>query len=191
MRVERVDAIGDVAAARRWFRAFEPAADDHRAVAMPMMFDDWYASFNDPSWPGAAFWVRAGHDVVGMMVCHLPTIDNRHLLDLGIRVPPSHRRRGIGTALLRVAQGYASDHDRTTVLAEVVEPLDVVQGGSAGSLFASRARLRRGHGRKSSRHRPAGAGRAPAGTRESRRVEKERLPARRVRGALPSGVRRP
>ena len=85
-------------------------------------------------------WVRSGDDsVVGTMICHLPTYDNRHLLDLGIRVPPEHRRRGIGTALLHEARAYAADHGRTTVLAEVVEPLDVVQGGSAGSLFASRA----------------------------------------------------
>ena len=139
MRVEQVDAADDQAAARRWFATFEPAADDHRAVAMRMMFDDWYAGFNDPSWPGVAFWVRAGDDVLGTMVCHRPTYDNRHLLDLGIRVPPSHRCHGIGTALLHVAQSYADDHDRTTVLAEVIEPLGIAQGSSAGSRFAQAA----------------------------------------------------
>ncbi|MDQ3166037.1 MAG: GNAT family N-acetyltransferase [Actinomycetota bacterium] len=137
--VERVDSDNE-AAARRWFTAFEPAADDHRAVPTHMMFDDWYAALHDPSWPGAVFWVRSrDDDVVGTMVAHTPAYDNRHVLDLGIRVAPEHRRHGIGAALLDVAQTYAVDHGRTTVLAEVVEPLATAQGSSAGSRFAQAA----------------------------------------------------
>jgi GNAT superfamily N-acetyltransferase len=62
----------------------------------------------------------AVHDdeVVGQLEVVLPVTDNTHRADLSIAVLPSRRRRGVGSALLGVAEQAAVDDGRTVMLAE-------------------------------------------------------------------------
>lgn len=143
MSVERLD-VGDEAAVRRWFATFVCAADDHRALPIRTTFEDFYVSLHDPSWPGAVFWLRSGADVMGAMVCRTSVYENRHLVDLDIRVPPEHRRQGTGTALLEAAEAYATGEGRSVLTSEVVEPLTAAAGSTPGSRFAAAAGFRVG-----------------------------------------------
>lgn len=56
--------------------------------------------------------------VVGAARMELPTIDNRHLCNVQVYVPPPVRRRGIGSALLVEGERVAAAHGRTTSLGE-------------------------------------------------------------------------
>jgi RimJ/RimL family protein N-acetyltransferase len=52
----------------------------------------------------------------GVAKLELPTVDNRHLAIVDLRVVPEHRGRGIGEALLRAAVEGAAADGRTTLL---------------------------------------------------------------------------
>ncbi|MCA5894433.1 GNAT family N-acetyltransferase [Isoptericola sp. NEAU-Y5] len=102
----------------------------------------------------------AGHAmrVVGHGVLVLPRSDNRHLAIAQVTVAPSHRGRGIGTALAERLRELAVEDGRTTVLGEVefaaeaepgtpgaVGPAEgpgLVPGDLPGLRFAQRAGLR-------------------------------------------------
>ena len=58
----------------------------------------------------------------GVAVMELPQRDNRHLAFVSIAVAETHRRRGVGTALLERVLGEARADGRTTVQAWTYEP---------------------------------------------------------------------
>ncbi|MFC4786969.1 GNAT family N-acetyltransferase [Nocardioides sp. MAHUQ-72] len=60
--------------------------------------------------------------------------DNTHLAEVTVWVPPAHRRRGIGRALLEAAEARARREGRTTLMASAYAP---VGEDSPGSLFAA------------------------------------------------------
>jgi GNAT superfamily N-acetyltransferase len=62
--------------------------------------------------------------MVGSGLTVLPLRDNTHLGALEVYVPPDHRRRGIGGALLGRAEELITTGGRTTLLADVRVPLD-------------------------------------------------------------------
>lgn len=71
--------------------------------------------------------------VVGSNQVMLPLLDNLHLAFVEPLVPPEHRGRGVGTALLDFATRLVIDKGRDTAMAEVNIPLDAEE--SAGSCF--------------------------------------------------------
>ena len=79
--------------------------------------------------------VRGGDAMVGHAVLALPDLDNRHLAWSNVTVRPDHRRRGLGTALLREAVATAAVDGRRTLLLEADE-------GSAGEAFCRARGLR-------------------------------------------------
>ena len=67
---------------------------------------------------------HVGDAMVGSALTHEPLRDNTHLGALEVYVPPDHRRRGIGSALLEHAEEIIVAGGRTTLLADVRAPLD-------------------------------------------------------------------
>lgn len=72
--------------------------------------------------------VRGGDEMVGHVVLMLPDLDNQHLAWANAIVHPDHRRRGLGTALLRAAVAAAAADGRRTLLLEAFD-------GGAGEAF--------------------------------------------------------
>ena len=79
--------------------------------------------------------VRGGDGFAGHVVLVLPDLDNQHLAITNVTVHPDHRRRGLGTTLLREAVATASADGRRTLLLEADE-------GSAGEAFCRSLGLR-------------------------------------------------
>jgi GNAT superfamily N-acetyltransferase len=79
--------------------------------------------------------VRAGQAMIGHVVLALPDLDNQHLAMANVTVHPDHRRRGLGTALLREAVSVAAADGRSTLLTEADD-------GSAGEAFCRACGLR-------------------------------------------------
>jgi GNAT superfamily N-acetyltransferase len=65
-----------------------------------------------------------GGRMVGGGLVVLPLADNTHLGAVEVLVPPRHRRRGTGSALLDRAEELVSAAGRTTLMADVRAPLD-------------------------------------------------------------------
>lgn len=112
-------------------RAIEPVAADDRAA-----MDGWFAllqrchTHDAPelpppcpvghahrlSWPGtatSAWIVRDGDEVAAAAHLSLSLHDNLHRGFAGVLVAPSHRRRGLGSRLLRHVAAHARDAGRT------------------------------------------------------------------------------
>lgn len=53
--------------------------------------------------------------IVGYASVNLPVLDNLHRAEIDVAVPPEHRGRGIGTALLEAAERLAAAEGRTSV----------------------------------------------------------------------------
>jgi GNAT superfamily N-acetyltransferase len=81
------------------------------------------------------FVARDGDTAVGGAVLWMSLVDNTRLGILDLRVHPDHRRRGVGTALLRAVLAELTASGRTVLLAEV-------EAGSPGDAFATRLGLR-------------------------------------------------
>ena len=77
--------------------------------------------------------VRDG-DAVGALRLLLPLRDNPTVAVVDLAVHPSHRRQGIGTALLEAGAELAAAAGRTELITEVDEPAD----GAPGRAFALR-----------------------------------------------------
>ncbi len=71
--------------------------------------------------------------MAGIAVVELPLLDNTHACWMDVGVPPEHRGRGIGAALLERVEGAARDGGRTHVLGAAFTPPGAE---SAGSRFA-------------------------------------------------------
>lgn len=63
----------------------------------------------------------AGTEVVGVAELGRDLVDNTHLADLTIAVPPEHRRRGIGSLLYRHLARLCRAHGVTTVVGEAYD----------------------------------------------------------------------
>lgn len=104
-------------------------------------FDAWFAAFDAghlARWPDEPGWqpeeqralalhrvglVRTillaatdGGSVIGAASVEIPLADNRHLAEVTVEVPPTHRRRGVGGALLASAEATARDEGRSVVV---------------------------------------------------------------------------
>jgi len=83
--------------------------------------------------------VRDG-SVVGGGSLALPLKDNLHTAAVGVTVPPAHRRRGVGAALLAHIEAEAAASGRTTLRAETAWPASAPDDGAGepGIEFARR-----------------------------------------------------
>ncbi len=75
-----------------------------------------------------------GSEMVGSALQMFPVSDNLAMSYADVTVPESHRRRGVGSALLAEIEGRARSAGRSYVLVEVISPVGVV---SAGEQFAA------------------------------------------------------
>jgi GNAT superfamily N-acetyltransferase len=132
MRTERFDPASDTEAARACHEIYLAAAhaDGMRRPAMsPRTFRAWlrYGWTEDPS----EAWLARDDDgeVCGWYLLTPPERENRHLADVNLVVAPSHRRAGLGTALLGHAAERARQAGRTLLTGHSEE-------ASAGAAFA-------------------------------------------------------
>ncbi|MBA2699001.1 MAG: GNAT family N-acetyltransferase [Nocardioidaceae bacterium] len=134
MWVGEIDAFDD-----ELFRAFWDAGrrgDEHgRAFATFWSLQSATGSFRSANNSAEQHAVAVIEDgvVVGANQVMLPLLDNLHVAFVEPLVPPEHRGRGVGTALLDFATRLALDKGRDTLMAEVNIPLDADE--SAGSRF--------------------------------------------------------
>lgn len=73
---------------------------------------------------------RVDGELVGRAMIGWPIIDNRHLCQFDLEVIPSHRRRGVGRALLGRVRERAREEQRRTLVTGVYGP---IPGGPARS----------------------------------------------------------
>lgn len=73
---------------------------------------------------------------VGAGRIYLPLHDNRHIAELDVHVLPGHRRRGIGSAVLKELEREAGKDGRTTMVGTTHAPVDVDVDG-AGPVFSA------------------------------------------------------
>ncbi len=102
------------------------AAMSHRPVDL---WPDWEISRlslpqQDPENRVVLLGAHAGAAMVGSAIVFLPLKDNTHLGAIEIYVPPDHRRRGVGSALLAHAEEVTSEAGRTTLIGDVRVPID-------------------------------------------------------------------
>ncbi|WP_432501713.1 GNAT family N-acetyltransferase [Kineococcus arenarius] len=137
--------------------------DPHRGAWAAEHFDDWYAALAageshgraDPAlWPPGERRAQLEHGTVderihlllargadgtplGAGEVWLPVHDNLHLALVDVAVPVQHRRRGVGTALLRAALDVAGTAGRTRVRSTTERPVGVAAGDWPGSAAAA------------------------------------------------------
>ena len=108
----------DDRALRAWFGAFD-ASHRHRWPGEPgWSFTEIQAQAVDRPGLIRTVLLAAVEDgsVVGVSCVELPEADNRHLVEVTVEVPPDHRRRGIGTALLVAHENLALEEGRTVLV---------------------------------------------------------------------------
>ncbi|WP_337060281.1 GNAT family N-acetyltransferase [Kineococcus sp. G2] len=137
--------------------------DPARAAWAAEHFDDWYAAQAageshgraDPAlWQPGERRAELEHGTVddrihlllardgagtalGAAEVWLPVHDNAHLALVDVAVVPAHRRRGVGSALLRACLDVAAAAGRTRVRCTTERPLDVAAGDWPGSAAAA------------------------------------------------------
>ena len=116
-------ATGRVAAADRAYDVYP--AWEHSRVVLPE---------ESPEHDLTLLAAYEGRSMVGIGLCELPLLDNAHLSYVDVGVPPGHRGRGVGAALLDRAEGLARDGGRTHAIAAAFTPPG---GTSAGARFAA------------------------------------------------------
>ena len=108
--------------------------DPHDTAAFDEWFDVW-SLIDEERWPGGPGWQRAerlgqaldrdgpeehrclvarrGSELVGVADLETFRRENPHVARLDVRVPPAHRRRGVGTAIVEAAARLAEAEGRT------------------------------------------------------------------------------
>jgi GNAT superfamily N-acetyltransferase len=132
MEIARFDPAADagrIRACHQMFDAGKPADDPHGPPISLPAFTGWWAY----GWAGdpRQTWLAtgAGGQPVGCYLLELPDRDNRSTAYCVLVVPPSMRRAGIGTALLRHCGGQAARAGRRILVGEAGD-------GSPGDRFA-------------------------------------------------------
>lgn len=124
VEITPVDAFDDSAMAE-WHAAFDAGAragrDDPPVWKLPELIE----SYRDPdsAWAREAYVAREDGAAVGAGQLEYPLRDNLNLAEVGVFVPPDHRRRGVGAALYDRLVDRVGELGRTTVGAAVEQPV--------------------------------------------------------------------
>lgn len=142
LTIARVDPLDD-SAYDAWWEAYASA----RRVGMGedaviWSRDESRAELQQPSatTERRAFVAMQDGAVVGSASIGLTLKDNLHSAGIGVNVPPEHRRRGVGSALLAHVEAEAAAAGRTTLRADIFWPASAPDDGSGepGREFARR-----------------------------------------------------
>jgi GNAT superfamily N-acetyltransferase len=108
---------GQAALLDGWRAALEASARvEYGADHSTRSADSYRAMFADQHDERRLAWAAVVDDqVVGHLAMALPVNDNVHRVDFTIAVHPNHRRRGIGTALLKQVERVTRAEGRTTL----------------------------------------------------------------------------
>ena len=137
--VEEVDA-GDETSFRDWYDAMRDGRTAGRTAPLVSSYEELGSSLRSPGprLRRTAYAAYADGHLVGTLLFELPLVDNLHLAEMQIAVPPGRRGRGVGTALFTHADQVASRAGRTTYLGEVDVPLGTALDAHPGSRFGLR-----------------------------------------------------
>lgn len=124
MRITQLDVADDTALAA-WQAAMAAGLGAGRDDPPILSLDDVRATYRAPetSYLHEAYAAVDGEAVVGTGNLSAPLRDNPRYADVEVAVPPEHRRRGVGTALWEALHDRCRDLGRTTVGAEVHQPI--------------------------------------------------------------------
>ncbi|MGF6824038.1 GNAT superfamily N-acetyltransferase [Microbacterium sp. ZKA21] len=139
--ISRIDPFDDDAY-DAWWEAYAAARRvDMGENAVIWSRDESRAELQQPSatTERRAFVAQEGA-VVGSASIGLPLKDNVHSAGIGVNVPPEHRRRGVGSALLAHVEAEAAAAGRTTLRADIFWPASASADGTGepGYEFARR-----------------------------------------------------
>ncbi len=135
--VDGVDPHDD-AAFRRWYHAFRAGTVAGRLAPLVWAYEELSTSLRHPDTRLRRSVIGAFDDgqVVGTLLLELSLVDNTHVAEMQIAVPPGLRGRGVGAALFTHADRVATEAGRTTYLSEVDVPLGETLDAYPGSRFA-------------------------------------------------------
>jgi GNAT superfamily N-acetyltransferase len=128
-------AAHDESGLRAWFELVAAAGAVDVPEDPPPCWRAHRVALSHP-WPGdesSAWLARSGGEVVGAATLDLPMLDNLDNAVAGIVVSPSHRRAGVGRALLARVTEFARERGRARLIGDLREADD---GTSAGAAFA-------------------------------------------------------
>ncbi|WP_460797035.1 GNAT family N-acetyltransferase [Microbacterium sp. GXF0217] len=142
LTISRIDPFDDDAY-NAWWEAYAAARRvDMGENAVIWSRDESRAELQQPSatTERRAFVALQGGAVVGSASIGLPLKDNVRTAGIGVNVPPEHRRRGVGSALLAHIEGEAAAAGRSTLRADIFWPASARADGSGepGYEFARR-----------------------------------------------------
>ncbi len=136
MNIRQID-LHDDAAFGAWFAVYD-ATQKHDQPSGPWWLERESRVLHESTeYRDIMLWVAVDQaDVVGAASLSMPLKDNLRLATIDLAVGPDHRRRGIGTALLRAMEKTAAEHGRSSLLVGVHGSTS--DQPSAGMLFAER-----------------------------------------------------
>ena len=135
--VDEVDPH-DEASFRSWYDALREGTVAGRVAPLLSSYEELSTSLRHLNTRLRRSAIGAYDDgqVVGTLLLELSLVDNTHVAEMQVAVPPVHRGRGVGTALYAHADRAATLAGRTTYLSEVDVPLDAALDTHPGSRFA-------------------------------------------------------
>jgi RimJ/RimL family protein N-acetyltransferase len=123
---------------RAWYDVMRAGATAGREAAKVVPREALNTSLRAPGvrWRRTAYGAFVGDTIVGTATLALPMRENPHLAEIDINVPPEHRCRGFGFALLGLVHAVASEDLRNTFLTEINVPAGWSVDDWPGSAFA-------------------------------------------------------
>lgn len=125
MDIRRLDPH-DLDTASRWYAALHAGAAAERTapiiVAQSSLLTALRTNDDNLNYDRSAYGAWDDTTCLGTATLDLPRQENRHLAEIDINIPPEHRGRGVGTALLDHTLLLAREHGRTTISGEVNVP---------------------------------------------------------------------
>ena len=142
IEIQPVDAF-DAPAVDAWWEAYAAArrADlGEDATAWSLEESRTELQQESATFRRQAFTATEEGVVVGSASLALTLKDNLHVAAVGVNIPPQHRRRGVGSALLSALENEAKRAGRTTMRADIFWPssLPADGAGAANREFARR-----------------------------------------------------
>lgn len=131
MDIRLIDARdeGDLAA---WYAVYRAAASYEREYHMAYTQQEMRAEFltPEPGWQLTPYSLVEQGEVVAVGSLGLTRFDNLDMAWVAVGVLPSHRRRGLGSAVLGRLEEEAAGQGRTRLVGEADTPYDAPEDGS-------------------------------------------------------------